>query len=112
MSEQINLGAIEALKQKYENIMVILGISLGMILMSSFFMYAQFIDRLPSIYIQMWLVGVGCVIVALFYIKRLSFKWLKMRHGQRAEFRPLLVKLTVADMDKKAQVLLDEKFSD
>jgi len=111
MSEQINLEAIDALKQKYENILVTIGIALGMILMSSFFMYAQFIDRLPSIYIQMWLVGVGLVIVALFYIKRLSFKWLTMRHGTRAEFQPLLAKLNLADMEKDAKVLLDEKFS-
>jgi len=91
--------------------MVTIGISLGMMLMLSFFMYAQFIDRLPPIFIQMWLLAVGLLIAALVFIKRLSFKWLSMRHGKRAEFQPLLVRLNVSDMEKDAQALLDEKFS-
>ncbi len=110
MSEQVNFEAIDAFKKKYESIMVTIGISLGMVLMLSFFMYAQFIDRMPPIFIQVWVVVVGAMIAALFYIKRLSFKWLAMRHGKRAEFKPLLAKLTVADLEKDAQVLLDEKF--
>ncbi len=111
MSEQITLEAIDVLKKKYESIMVTIGISLGMVLMLSFFMYAQFIDRMPPIFIQMWMLIVGLVIAAMFYIKRLSFAWLKFRHGRRAEFQPLLAKLNVADLEKDAQVLLDEKFS-
>ena len=110
MSEQINLEAINALKVKYESIMVTIGISLGMGLMLSFFMYAQFIDRMPPIFIQVWLLVVGLMIAALCYIKRLSFKWLMTRHGKRADFQPLLVKMSVADMDKDAKVLLAEKF--
>jgi len=110
MSEQINLEAIEALKAKYENIMVTIGISLGMALMLSFFMYAQFIDRMPPIFIQVWLLVVGLMVAALFYIKRLSFTWLMKRHGKRAEFQPLLVKIGATDIEKEAKVLLAEKF--
>ncbi len=110
MSEQINLEAIKALKEKYESIMVTIGISLGMALMLSFFMYAQFIDRMPPIFIQVWLLVVGLMIAALCYIKRLSFKWLTLRHGQRAAFKPLLARLSVADLEKEAKNLLDEKF--
>jgi len=110
MSEQINLEAITALKEKYESIMVTIGISLGMGLMLSFFMYAQFIDRMPPIFIQVWLLVVGLMIAAMCYIKRLSFKWLMKRHGKRADFQPLLVKIGAADIEKDAKVLLAEKF--
>lgn len=111
MSEQVTVESIDNLKKKYESILVTIGITLGMALMLSFFMYAQFIDRLPPIFIQMWLLAVGLLITALFFIKRLSFKWLTMRHGRRAEFKPLLARLTLPDMEKDAQKLLDEKFS-
>lgn len=110
MSEQINLEAIDALKKKYESIMVTFGISLGMMLMLSFFMYAQFIDRMPPIFIQVWMVVVALVIAALIFIKRVSFKWLTIRHGRRVEFKPLLAVINVDDLDKDAQKLLDEKF--
>lgn len=111
MSEQVNIEAINALKQKYESIMVTIGISLGMVLMSFFFMYAQFIDRMPPIFIQVQVAAAVVIIAMLCYIKRVSYKWLTLRHGRRAEFQPLLEKLTVADMEKDAQTLLDEKFS-
>ncbi len=110
MSEQVNLEAITSLKEKYENIMVTMGISLGMGLMLSFFMYAQFIDRMPPIFIQVWLLVVGLMIAALCYIKRLSFKWLMKRHGKRAEFQPLLARIGATDIEKEAKVLLAEKF--
>ena len=110
MSEQINLETITALKEKYESIMVTIGITLGMALMLSFFMYAQFIDRMPPIFIQVWLLVVGLMIAALCYIKRLSYKWLTARHGKRAEFQPLLVRISAADIEKEAKVLLAEKF--
>ncbi len=110
MSEQVNIETINALKKKYESILVTIGISLGMVLMLSFFMYAQFIDRMPPIFIQMWMLIVGLVIAAMFYIKRLSFAWLKLRHGRRAEFQRLLANLSAADLEKDAKVLLDEKF--
>ncbi|VAW87590.1 hypothetical protein MNBD_GAMMA17-664 [hydrothermal vent metagenome] len=110
MSEQVNLEAITVLKEKYESIMVTIGISLGMGLMLSFFMYAQFIDRMPPIFIQVWLLVVGLMIAALCYIKRLSFKWLMTRHGKRAEFQPLLARIDATDIEKEAKVLLAEKF--
>ncbi|MCF6324730.1 MAG: hypothetical protein L3J89_10505 [Gammaproteobacteria bacterium] len=110
MSEQVNLEAVTALKEKYESIMVTIGISLGMGLMLSFFMYAQFIDRMPPIFIQVWLLVVGLMIAALCYIKRLSFKWLMKRHGKRAEFQSLLARIDANDIEKEAKVLLAEKF--
>ncbi len=111
MSEQVTLEAIDALKEKYESIMVTIGISLGMTLMLFFFMYAQFIDRMPPIFIQVLVAVTLVIIAALFYIKRVSYKWLTVRHGKRAEFQSLLTKLTVVDMEKDAKVLLEEKFS-
>ncbi len=110
MSEQINLEAIDALKQKHENIAVTIGISLGMILVFFFFSYAQLIDRMPPIFIQVQTTIAVLIVAALFFIKRIAFSYLKLRHGQRAEFKPLLAVLTANDMERKTQALLDEKF--
>lgn len=110
MSAQINLEAIDALKQKHENIAVFMGISLGMVLVFFFFSYAQLIDRMPPIFIQVQTTVAVLVVVALFFIKRLAFTYLKLRHGRRAELKPLLAVLDVKDLEKDTQVLLNEKF--
>jgi len=110
-SKQAKLDSISTLKQKHENTVVFIGIFLGMVLVLFFFSFAQLIDRLPPIYVQVQVMFAIFIVIALFYIKRLAFGYLKLRHGRRADFIPLLAVISAKDLEKDAQALLDEKFS-
>jgi len=111
VSNQSKLEIINTLKQKHENTVVFMGITLAMVLVLFFFSFAQLIDRLPPIFIQVQVMMAIFIVIALCYIKRLAFFYLRLRHGMRTEFKPFLSVLNANDMAKESQVLLDEKFS-
>lgn len=104
MSEQ-KLEAIRRIKKTHENLVVTLGITIGIILGVYFFSFAMLIDSAPPIAIQFLMVTTVLLVLALIYVKRIALFFTRLLLGRKAECKPLLAVLVVADLAKNETVL-------
>lgn len=108
MSEQISISVIKAVKKAHERIMVFGGVVIGITLIGYFFSFAQLIDRgyMAAVWFQAF--SSVAMVVALFYLKRLSFLVIKLTYGRREAYRSFLSSIVVSDLDKDAETLEKE----
>ncbi len=104
MSEQ-QLEAIRRIKKSHENLVVTLGITIGVVLGIYFFTFAALIDSARPYVIQFMMVTTVLLVVALFYVKQIAFFFTRRLLGRKAECKALLALLVVADLAKDEQQL-------
>jgi len=98
MPDQDEYTPIQRVKKAQENTVVVLGVSIGFVLLLYFFSFAAMVDRGSAV---AWFQAIttGLMAVMLVYIKRIAFFLTRLRLSRRAEFRDLFASLTPADLD-------------
>jgi len=104
MSEQ-TLQAIEKIKKTHANIVVTLGISIGVILGIYFFTFPQFLDRAPGV-VTFQAISAVFLFASFFFLKRMAFALTRLRLMGKPECKAVLKAVSVADVDKDADVIL------
>lgn len=108
MSQQITIDIIRTVKKAHENIMVSIGVFIGILLIVYFFSFAQFFDRgyMAVVYFQA-LTSIALV-VALFFLKRIAFVVVRSIYGRRAAYQTFLSAIVASDLDKDEKALEEE----
>lgn len=107
MSEQ-QLAAIRRIKKTHENLVVTIGITIGVILGLYFFSFAALIDSARPYVIEFMMVSTVLLVVALIYVKRIALLFTRLLLGRKAECRPLLAQLVVSDLAKDEALLAQQ----
>ncbi len=90
--------ARERIKKTQENIAVIIGTIFTLTLCVYFFTYAMLVDK--GLYGLLWAQGLSALamLLALIYLKHVSFFFTRLWLGRRAEFRDTFAGLNVSDL--------------
>ncbi len=99
MSEPDEFSPIQRIKKSQENTVVVLGVSIGFMLLLYFFTFAAMVDGRGSV--MAWFETVTTVLMAvmLVFIKRIAFFLTRLRLSRRAEYRDVFASLTVAELE-------------
>jgi hypothetical protein len=108
VSEQITIDIINTVKKAHENIMVVTGVLIGILLIVYFFTFAQFFDRGYMAVVYFQAVTSVMLVVALFFLKRIAFVFIRMIYGRRDAYQPFLSAIVASDLDKDARTLEQE----
>lgn len=107
MSEQ-QLQAIRRIKKTHENMVVTLGVTIGIILGLYFFSFAALIDSARPYVIQFMLATTLLLVLALIYVKRIALFFTRLLLGRKAECKALLALLVVTDLAKDEALLAQQ----
>jgi hypothetical protein len=107
MSE-LQLEAIRKIKKTHENLVVAIGITIGLILGVYFFSFASLIDSARPFAIQFLMVTTVLLVVALIYVKRIAFFFTRLLLGRKEHCKTVLKVITVADLTKDEEALLKQ----
>ncbi|MDQ6986458.1 MAG: hypothetical protein Q9M25_01485 [Mariprofundaceae bacterium] len=90
--------AIEKIKKMQENIAVIIGTIFTLTLCVYFFTYAMLVDK--GLFGLLWAQGLSALamLLALIYLKSVSFFLTRLWLGRRAELRDTFVGLNASDL--------------
>lgn len=108
MSQQITIDIIRTVKKAHENIMVIIGVLIGVILLVYFFSFAQFFDR--GYMGVVWFQAISSVVfvAALFFLKRIAFTVVRVIYGRREPYQVFVSAIVASDLDKDEKALEEE----
>ncbi len=106
MSEQ-TLQAIEKVKKTHANIVVTLGITIGIILGIYFFTFPQFLDHAPNV-VTFQAITAVMLFISFFFLKRIAFWLTRIRLIGKPECKAIMNAVSVADVDKEAEVILQK----
>lgn len=107
MSE-LQLEAIRKIKKTHENLVVTLGITIGLILGVYFFSFASLIDSAPPFAIRFLMVTTVLLVLALIYVKRIAFFFTRLLLGRKEHCKAILKVITVADLTLDEQELFKQ----
>lgn len=101
------IDALRRLKAAQERCVLIIGLTVGILLVIYFFTFAQLIDRGYSGLV--WFQGISALamMLALFVLKRLAFGFVRLFYGWRAPYRGILARLGPFDLDQDAEALAE-----
>jgi len=103
----VTLETIKTLQEAQKSTKIVIGSTIGIILIFFFFTFAQLVDRLPPIFFTIETVVAAIITPMLFVLNRISFSWLKMRKGNKPEFKETLAKMNRNDVDEKPEKILE-----
>ena len=106
MSEQETLDAIRRIKKTHENLVVFMGVLIGMILLIYFFTFAMFVDKASTVLV--WFETITAIMMALMlvFLKKVGFFLTKLFLGRRPDCRALLATWVTADLALDDQALV------
>lgn len=106
MSEQDQtLAAIEKVKKTHSNMVVTLGIGIGVILGIYFFTFPQFLDRAPGV-VTFQAISAVFLFASFFFLKRIAFLLTRIRLAGKPDCKSILKVVSVADVDKEPEAIL------
>lgn len=105
LSPQETQNAIAQIKKTHENFMVSLGVLIGTLLVVYFFTYGALVDSPTSSMIWFEVVTSILMVLALIFLKRVSFFLTRLKLGRRADCAAVLAQLTIADLARDEAVL-------
>lgn len=108
MSEQITIDIIRTVKKAHENIMVTIGVLIGILLIIYFFTFAQFFDRGYMAVVYFQAITSVLFVVVLFLLKRVAFTVVRMIYGRRGAYQAFLSAIDASDLDKDEKTLEQE----
>jgi len=90
--------ALERIKKSQENIAVVIGTIFTLTLCVYFFTYAMLVDK--GLYGLLWAQGLSALamLLALIYLKHVSFFFTRLWLGRRAELRDTFAGLNASDL--------------
>jgi len=97
------LETIKILQESQKNTKIWIGTIMGVILIIFFFTFAMFVDKFPPIFFIVETIITLIILPSFFMLNRISFAILKMKKGNKEEFKGVLSKMNRDDVDKKAE---------
>jgi len=106
MSEQETLNAVRRIKKTHENLVVTIGVLIGMTLLVYFFTFAMFVDKASTVLI--WFEVITAILMALMlvFLKKVGFFLTKLLLGRHPDCRTVLAVLVAADLALDEQVIV------
>ena len=108
MSEQETLNALRRIKKTHENLVVTIGVLIGMTLLIYFFTFAMFVDKASTVLV--WFETITAILMALMlvFLKKVGFFLTKLLLGRRPDCRAVLATLVAADLVLDEQALVEK----
>jgi cobalamin biosynthesis protein CobD/CbiB len=91
---------LKKIKKTYDNVAVIAGVTMGVVLCSTFFTYGMLIDRNATVMLWAQIIISIVFIFCLVFIKSLAFLLTKILLAGSGECRQVFKGLTVRELDK------------
>jgi len=101
------LEKIKKIQESQKSIKITIGSAMGLILIVFFFTFAMLVDKAPPIFFVIETIITIIFIPLFFMLNKISFIFLKMRMGEKAEYKDIISQLNANDVDKKAEVILE-----
>ncbi|MEE8378932.1 MAG: hypothetical protein V3R49_00965 [Gammaproteobacteria bacterium] len=108
MSEQEALNAIRRIKNTHENLVVTIGVLIGMTLLVYFFTFAMFVDKASTGLIWFEIITAILMALVLVFLKKVGLFLTKILLGRRSDCRTVLGMLVAADLALDEQVLVEK----
>jgi hypothetical protein len=108
MSEQETLNAIRRIKKTHENLVVTVGVLIGMTLLVYFFTFAMFVDKASTALIWFEMITTILMALVLVFLKKAGFFLTKVLLGRRSDCRTVLGMLVAADLALDEQALVEK----
>ena len=102
------LENIKTLQESQKNTKIWIGAIMGVILILFFFTFAMFVDKFPPIFFIVETIITLIILPSFFMVNRISFAILKMKKGNKEEFKSNLSKMHRDDVDKKTEEILEK----
>ncbi len=102
------LDNIKTLQASQQNIKIWIGSAIGFIFLIFFFTFAMLVDKFPPIFFIIESIITLILFPCLFILNRISFAILKLKKGNKDEFKVLLEGMSRDDVDKKPEVILEK----
>ena len=108
MSEQETLDAIGRIKKTHENLVVTVGVLIGMTLLIYFFTFAMFVDKASTVLIWFEVITTILMALMLVYLKKVGFFLTRILLGRRPDCRAVLAVLKTADLALDEQAIVEK----
>jgi len=108
MSEQETLNAVRRIKNTHENLVVTVGVLIGMTLLVYFFTFAMFVDKASTALIWFEIITTILMALILVFLKKVGFFLTKLLLGRDSDCRAVLAVLVVADLALDEQEIIEK----
>ena len=98
---EIQKENLEKLLNKQKSMKITIGSVGGVILLLFFFSFATLVDKAPPIFFIIETIITILIFISFFILNRISFAWIKMTKSKKAEFKDIIPKLQMNDVDEK-----------
>ena len=106
-SSQPDISIIRKIKKAHENITIVAGVTIGMILLTYFFTFAQLVDSGYFGLVLFETVSSIVLVIALIFLRQVSFFFVKLFYGHRSACKAFLAAVTASDLSRDEKVLLE-----
>lgn len=108
MSEQEILNAVRRIKNTHENLVVTIGVLIGMTLLIYFFTFAMFVDKASTVLV--WFETITAILMALMlvFLKKVGFFLTKLLLGRRSDCRAVFTTIVAADLALDDQTIVEK----
>ena len=103
----ITLESIKEIQDSQKNIKIVIGSTIGIILVFFFFTFASLVDKAPPIFFTIETIIAAILTPMLFVLNRVSFAVVKFRKGKKDGLKSTLEKMDKNDVDKKTEKVLE-----
>jgi hypothetical protein len=103
MNNQLDI--IKTIQNTQRRISMILGVTMGMLLILYFFTFAMLIDKGYSFLIEFEFVTAIIFVVMFFFLNKISFQITRLLFMRRSSHRQILSQLIASDMNKTPEDL-------
>jgi hypothetical protein len=107
VSTQPDISIIRKIKKAHENITIVTGVTIGMILLAYFFTFAQLVDTGYNGLVLFETVSSVVLVIALIFLRQLSFFLVKLLYGHQSVYKSFLAAVTASDLGKDEITLLE-----
>jgi len=108
MSEQETLNAIRRIKNTHENLIVTVGVLIGMTLLVYFFTFAMFVDKASTVLIWFEIITAILMALMLVFLKKVGFFLTKILLGRRSDCRVVFAAIVATDLVLDEQALVEK----
>ena len=103
MNNQLDI--IKTIQNTQRRISMIIGVTMGILLILYFFTFAMLIDKGYSFLIELELVTAIIFVITFFFLNKISFQITRLLYMSRSSHRQLLSQLLPGDMSKTPEDL-------
>jgi len=108
MTTEDIINAIEQIQKSQTNFKIYTAVPMGVIMILYFFSFASLIDHgmMAALYVE--IITTVLFILALIYLNKVSFFWVKIWYKRRKLHSNIIKKMTPASINKSARQLSEE----